>query len=211
MSIQIHPFEIGPLQNNSYLLQDNILKTAAIIDPSFGSLEIWEYCQANHLQITDILCTHAHFDHIAGLNEIIPLVHSMPRIWLHPKDLPLWQASGGAKNFGFPFEIKDEPTDFFSDMQVIDFGEDSHIQVRHTPGHSPGHVVFFLQSEGVVFCGDLIFRQSVGRTDLAGGNHLLLLKSIDQCITNLPDETRLLSGHGPETTVGYEKKYNPFL
>ena len=85
------------------------------------------------------------------------------------------------------------------------------MEVRLTPGHTPGHVVYYLKSQNIVFCGDLVFRQSVGRTDLEGGNHLILLQSIDLQIKNLPDETRLLSGHGPETTVGFEKKYNPFF
>ena len=210
MTLQVTPFIIGPIENNTYLLSDAKSRQAAIIDPAFGSKAIYEHAIQNDYQITDIFCTHAHFDHIAGLNEIYPLLGDQIKIWLHPDDLPLWQANGGAGNFGFPFEIVCQPNNWLKHQQIIPFG-DSNLEVRLTPGHTRGHVVFYLKEENLVFCGDLIFLQSVGRTDLEGGNHLQLLKSIDTQILPLPDTTRLLSGHGPETTVGYEKKHNPFL
>ncbi len=210
MSIQVHSFTLGPIQNNTYLLTAPDQKQAAIIDPAFDSEQVWQFCQKEGLEISDIFCTHAHFDHIAGINQLIPHFSSVPRIWLHPDDLPLWQANGGAKSFGIPFEIAAQPSDMFSDQQHLSFGGED-VTVFLTPGHTRGHVVLYLQALDIVFSGDLIFRQSVGRTDLPGGNHLQLLKSIDTCIKSLPEQTRILSGHGPETTVAYEKKYNPFL
>lgn len=210
MSITVTEFTIGPIENNSYLIVDSDQKIAGIIDPAFGSRKIVEYCEKHLLKITDIFCTHAHFDHIAGLNEIFSKLEPEVRIWLHPDDLPLWETNGGADHFNFPFTINSKPTNFVSNQQLIPFGSEQ-VQVRLAPGHTPGHVIYYLESLNVVFCGDLVFRQSVGRTDLEGGNHLTLMKSIDSQIKNLPDETRLLSGHGPETTVGYEKKYNPYF
>lgn len=210
MVIKIIPFILGPIENNSYLLIDVLSKKAAIVDPSFGSKKILLEAEKNNCEISQILCTHAHFDHISGINEIIPELPQAPDIYLHKNDLPLWNDQGGAKLFGFPFENKYSPTHLLENFESIQLGN-IEIHTRYTPGHTPGHIIYHLASENIVFSGDLIFRMSVGRTDLPEGNHLQLLKSIDQEIKTLPDETRLLSGHGPETTVGYEKKYNPYL
>lgn len=210
MVIKIIPFILGPIENNSYLLIDVLFKKAAIVDPSFGSKKILLEAEKNNCEISQILCTHAHFDHISGINEIIPELPQAPDIYLHKNDLPLWNDQGEAKLFGFPFENKYSPTHLLENFESIQLGN-IEIHTRYTPGHTPGHIIYHLASENIVFSGDLIFRMSVGRTDLPEGNHLQLLKSIDQEIKTLPDETRLLSGHGPETTVGYEKKYNPYL
>ena len=210
MAIKIFPFVLGPIENNSYLIVDLPSKKGAIVDPSFDSKQILKEAEKNQYEITQIWCTHAHFDHISGINEIVPELSQSPEIYLHKDDLPLWKEQGGAKLFGFPFENQYSPTHLLENFDLIQLG-DTSIQTKFTPGHTPGHIIYHLALENVVFCGDLIFRMSIGRTDLSGGNQLQLLRSIDQEIKTLPDETRLLSGHGPETTVGYEKKYNPFL
>lgn len=210
MAIKIIPFILGPIENNSYLIVDLTTKKAAIVDPSFDSKQILLAAQKNNYGISQIWCTHAHFDHISGINEIIPELSQSPEIYLHKDDLLLWNDQGGARLFGFPFENKYTPTLLLDNFDSIHLGN-IKVHTRHTPGHTPGHIIYHLARENIVFCGDLIFRMSVGRTDLPGGNHLQLLRSIDQEIKTLPDETRLLSGHGPESTVGYEKKYNPFL
>ncbi|MDO9085657.1 MAG: MBL fold metallo-hydrolase [Anaerolineaceae bacterium] len=209
-SLNIIPFVLGPIDNNSFIIFDQATKKAAIVDPSFDSLKIMDVAKKNNLEISQIWCTHAHFDHIAGINEIIPLLSESPEIFLHKDDLSLWNANGGAKLFGFPFEINHQPTHLLGNSENFYFGE-NRIETKFTPGHTPGHIIYYLPNDDIVFCGDLIFRNSVGRTDLPGGNHLQLLQSIDQVIKPLPDQTRLLSGHGPETTVGFEKKHNPFL
>lgn len=210
MKLKIIPFTLGPLENNSYLVIDSITKKAAIVDPSFGSKQILNFNEEEDFTICQIWCTHAHFDHIAGINELLPLLPSQPEIYLHKKDLQLWIENGGAKNFGFPFEIQSKPTHLLDDSGSFKLGE-LEVETYSTPGHTPGHIIYSIKNEKVVFVGDLIFRMSVGRTDLPGGSHLHLLKSIDNHIKPLVDETRLLSGHGPETTVGYEKLNNPFL
>lgn len=210
MAIKIIPFVLGPIENNSYLIIDVPSNQAAIVDPSLGSKQILVEAEKNKYEISQIWCTHAHFDHISGINEIIPELSHSPEIYLHKDDLPLWKDQGGARLFGFPFENKYTPTHLLENFDSRQLGN-TEIHTRYTPGHTPGHIIYHLDKESIVFCGDLIFRMSVGRTDLPGGNHLQLLKSIDQEIKTLPDETRLLSGHGPDTTVGYEKKYNPFL
>ena len=210
MNMIIKTHILGPLENNTFLLVDSQTKQAALVDPAFNSKEIISEFKENHWTLTYILCTHAHFDHIAGINEIGELITPETQICLHEKDLPLWQNSGGANQFGLTFTPLTQPNLFVDENTVLHLGE-HRIEIRFTPGHSPGHVVYYLPDSDIVFCGDLIFRQSVGRTDLPGGSHLLLLRSIDKQIKPLPDNTRLLNGHGPETTIGYEKKYNPYL
>ena len=210
MNYEIIPFVLGPIDNNTYMVIDHSMKKAAVIDPSFESQKIIQTANQFECEISQIWCTHAHFDHIAGVNELIPLLPKTPDIYLHQSDLPLWNSHGGAKLFGFPFEIQFQPTCLLNDFEFLDFGE-IKVETRFTPGHTPGHIIFYLPEADIVFCGDLIFRESVGRTDLPGGNHLQLINSIENQIKPLPDHTRLLSGHGPETTVGYEKKHNPFL
>ncbi len=208
--LKITPFVLGPIENNTFLLVDKETKQAALVDPAFDSRQLIPLFNQNQWTLTHILCTHAHFDHIAGINEIDSLITPETKITLHPKDLPLWEQSGGAKQFGVNFTPTRQPTHLLEDEENIPFSGTT-IKSIFTPGHTPGHVVYSLEEQNLVFCGDLIFRQSVGRTDLPGGSHLLLLRSIDQKIRTLPPETRLLSGHGPETTVGFEIKYNPFL
>ena len=210
MNLIIKTHVLGPLENNTFLLADLQTKQAALVDPAFNSKEIIPAFLENQWTLSTILCTHAHFDHIAGINEITELITPETQICLHEKDLPLWLNSGGATQFGLNFTPKNQPNYFVDEKTVLHLGE-HRIEVRFTPGHTPGHVVYYLPESDIVLCGDLIFRQSVGRTDLPGGSHLLLFRSIDQHIKPLPDNTRLLSGHGPETTVGYEKKYNPYL
>jgi glyoxylase-like metal-dependent hydrolase (beta-lactamase superfamily II) len=122
----------------------------------------------------------------------------------------LWEQNGGANIFGYPFQIQSKPTHLLEDTDTFKLGN-LEVDTFFTPGHTPGHIIYTLKNENIIFVGDLIFRMSVGRTDLPGGNHLLLLKSIDNYIKPLSDDTRLLTGHGPETTVGFEKRNNPFL
>jgi len=178
MTLQIIPFVLGPIDNNSFLIIDPETKKAAIVDPSFDSLKIIDVAKTKHLEISQIWCTHAHFDHIAGINEIIPLLSQSPDIFLHKDELALWNAHGGAKLFGFPFEINHQPTHLLENTETFNFG-DFRIETKFTPGHTPGHIIYYLPNDDVVFCGDLIFRNSVGRTDLPGGNHLQLLQSIE--------------------------------
>ncbi len=130
---------------------------------------------------------------------------------LHPADHPLWQVNGGAALFGLQdFDPGPEPTVDLVDGMSLRLGV--HVlTAHHTPGHTPGHMIFHYADSNVVFCGDLIFQGSVGRVDLPGGDPQKLMDSIRQHLLTLPDDTTLLPGHGPSTTVGRERQTNPFL
>jgi hydroxyacylglutathione hydrolase len=210
MTLKISTYVLGPLENNTYLLADTATSEAVIIDPALGSEAILEEIQRSHLKITAIWITHAHFDHISGINQLAKAIHPLEAIGVHPDDLVLWREGGGARYFGINLRPEVEPTLFFYHGQQLNL--DKHfIEVRHTPGHSRGHVVFYAKDLATVFCGDLIFHRSIGRTDLPGGDLSVLLNSIQEQILTLPPQTRLLSGHGPETSVGEEKAQNPYL
>jgi hydroxyacylglutathione hydrolase len=210
VSLDILPFILGPLENNTYLLADSDTRTAAIVDPSFDAETVASAAELRGWTVTQIWLTHAHFDHFAGVSAVLKAVSHPVEIGLHTADLPLWKQSGGAANFGIQLDPMPLPNLQFSHGQILQLGQ-SQIEVRHTPGHSPGSVIFYSAQKNACLVGDLIFYNSVGRTDLPGGSHIQLLASIDKQVLTLPDSTRLLTGHGPETTVGIERKSNPFL
>ena len=137
---------------------------------------------------------------------------SLP-VGLHPGDLAWYQNEGGAGKFGLSISQPPPLSILFEQgMQLsLNEGQLPAVSVRYAPGHSPGHVMFFCEPLGVLFCGDVIFREGIGRTDLKDGDRMTLLKSIREQVLTLPDETRLLPGHGPESTVGHEREHNPFL
>ena len=230
--LDIVSFTLGPAQTNAYLVADSETKEAAVIDPSWDGHIILEAAQKRGWRIGHLWYTHAHFDHIGGAGAIADAMNPLPLVALHPNDHVLWRAGGGGALFGFDIDPGPEPTiDFVQGMKLrlgsVDF------EIRFTPGHTPGHCILYVadsraeRSEplgersrhlpraqvpgSVCFCGDLIFAGSVGRTDLPGGDWETLVKSIREQVFTLPDETRLLPGHGPETTVGEEKLNNPFV
>jgi hydroxyacylglutathione hydrolase len=210
MTLTISSYILGPLENNTYLLTDSTASEAVIIDPALGSEAILEDIHRKHLKVTGIWVTHAHFDHISGINQLAKALYPLEAIGLHPDDLQLWREGGGARFFGINLRPEVEPSLFFFHGQQLNMGK-HFIEVRHTPGHSRGHVVFYVKDLATVMCGDLVFRRSIGRSDLPGGDQKILLKSIREQILTLPPKTRLLSGHGPETSVGEEKTHNPYL
>jgi len=210
MTLTITSYVLGPLENNTYLVADSASSESVIIDPALGSEAILEDIQRRRLKITAIWVTHAHFDHISGINQLVKAIHPLESIGLHPDDLDLWREGGGAGYFGINLRPDVEPSLFFFHGQQLNLGK-HFIEVRHTPGHSRGHAVFYAKDIATVFCGDLVFHRSIGRSDLPGGELAILLNSIRSQILTLPLQTRLLSGHGPETSVGEEKTENPFL
>jgi len=210
MPLEIITFHLDPMDNNTYLAADPQQGDAVIIDPGFNSQHVVQEAVRRGWQTRAIWLTHAHFDHIAGISDILETINTPLPVGLHPLDLPLWQQGGGAGLFGFQIKASPEPEFSFQHGQVLMIGSQA-VEVRHTPGHTPGHVIFSAQGDQVVFCGDLIFYHGVGRTDLPGGSHSLLLRSIREQILSLPASTRLLSGHGIETTVAEEQAHNPFL
>ncbi|MBI5934104.1 MAG: MBL fold metallo-hydrolase [Chloroflexi bacterium] len=208
--LQIIPFTLGPAQTNAYLIADPDTRDAAVIDPSWDGKRILSEAQTRGWRIAHLWYTHAHFDHIGGAAEIADALNPLPLVALHPNDHVLWRAGGGGALFGFKIDPGPEPTIDFTHGQILKLGS-AQLEVRFTPGHTLGHCVLYCAEAKVCFCGDLIFAGSVGRTDLPGGNWDTLEQSVREQIYTLPDETRLLSGHGPETTVGDEKKFNPFV
>jgi hydroxyacylglutathione hydrolase len=210
MTLEIATFKLGPVATNSYLIADKNSGVAAVIDPAWDGHILLAEAQRRQWRIAHLWYTHAHFDHIGGAGAIADALNPLPLVALHPADHDLWKAGGGGGAFGFNIDPGPEPTIDFTQGQTLFLG-DNTIEVRHTPGHTPGHVILYCTEAGVCFCGDLIFAGSVGRTDLLGSSWDQLENSIRTQVFNLPDATRLLSGHGPETTVGKEKRTNPFV
>ncbi len=209
--LEIVSFELGLALTNAYLVGDPVTQTAVVIDPAWDGAQIHQAALERGWRVTSIWLTHAHFDHFGGAAELADLLDVTPTVALHPLDEPLWRANGGAAFFGVPgFDPGPEPTIDLEHGMELGLGEHT-FEVRHTPGHSPGHVILVGVADGLVFSGDLIFMGSVGRTDLPGGDWPTLLKSIQDEILPLPDDTILLSGHGPPTTVGRERSTNPFI
>jgi hydroxyacylglutathione hydrolase len=210
MSILIKTYILGPLQNNTYLMIDKQSGNSVLIDPAIGSQIILKDLKKNRLNLKQIWITHAHFDHVGGVERLLRTFIPPIPVAMHSLDNPLWEQGGGSKEVGFDLQLGPLPSKPLIDHQVLKF-DSTQFEVIFTPGHSPGHVVFYNSQEGFVFCGDLIFRQSIGRADFHGGNYEQIIAGIKNRIFSLPNETRLLSGHGPETTVGEERKENPFL
>jgi hydroxyacylglutathione hydrolase len=201
---------LGPVSTNCYILADSNTKEAVVIDPAWDGQKIFVEAQKKGWRISQLWYTHAHFDHFGGAADLSKALNPAPLIALHPLDLDLWRNQGGAPNFGLQMDPGPEPTVDLAHGQILRLGK-MEFEVRHTPGHTPGHVVFYCARESALFCGDLIFHNSVGRTDLPGGDWETLLGSITEQVFSLPDDTHLLSGHGEKSTVGEEKKGNPFV
>jgi hydroxyacylglutathione hydrolase len=208
--LDIVSFMLGPVMTNAYLIADPSTLEAVVIDPADSGDVIVAEAARRHWRIGSIWLTHAHFDHLAGAGGVSDGVEPPPPVALHPDDYPLWRMKGGAVLFGMDVDPGPEPTLTLQHGQKLWIGG-NQLEVRHAPGHTRGHVVFYCQAEKVAFCGDVVFQGSIGRTDLPGGDYHTLINSIQTQILSLPDDTRLLTGHGPETSVGKERLWNPFL
>jgi glyoxylase-like metal-dependent hydrolase (beta-lactamase superfamily II) len=210
-SQKIHIFQLplGPLQTNCYLVGCLQTNEAAVIDPSWDGRIIYDKAQEEGWIIEKILLTHSHFDHVGGLSEIKELTEAP--IYIHPEAEKMLEAAPLAANL-WQITIPEPPQadHHLSAGQHLSVGK-LQCQVLFTPGHAPGHVCFYFQEDNVLFDGDVLFQQSIGRTDLPGGDYALLIRSIREQLLDLPDETVVLSGHGPSTTIGQEKQWNPFL
>lgn len=209
--VTIKSFEVNPFSQNTYLLFQN--KKAILIDAGFYSKaefdELFTYLETNDLELCAILLTHAHIDHVLGLNTILKN-YSIP-VYLHPDDVELLnQVHQQGQMFGFNIEpIQVKTIDLFEQENFSLHG--FTFTVLFTPGHAPGHLSFYLKQEETVVSGDVLFAGSVGRTDLYKGDFDLLAKSIREKLYTLPENTKVLSGHGPETTIRREKLSNSFV
>jgi len=196
-------FVFGELYNNCYLIFSEKSKKGFMVDSPTANREFDEYIQNKNLEILFIALTHAHFDHIGGLDS-----YSIP-FYIHKDDLPLLKNPdlNGSAFFSSSVIIKKRPY-FYQDGMLLRF-EEYNIEIIHSPGHTPGSVA--LKLNNWLFSGDTIFFDSIGRTDIPLASHDKLITSIKKRLLTLPADTIIYPGHGPSTTVGREKKHNPFL
>ncbi len=206
----VEVFPTGPIQANCILLGDRSAGDLVVIDPGDEGQRIARRVAATGLAVKAILHTHGHLDHAAGTRELLALVGPVP-VALHRDELPLYQSLPmQGQMFGFAVAQPPEPDLWLVHGQVIEVGS-LRLEVRHTPGHSPGGVSFVVLDHDLVVVGDVLFAGSVGRTDLWGGSFELLARSIREQLYTLPDHTRVITGHGPDTTIGAERRSNPFV
>lgn len=209
--MEITSYTVGPFAENTYLISGN--GEAILIDPGFFDPrefnQFKEDLEESGNRLVAVCLTHAHVDHILGLDKVLN-EYKVP-VYLNHSDLHLWKRfPEQAQRFGFRtsgFSFTPEPMPEGDGFSVGSFTFD----VLYTPGHSPDHVSLYFPDEKVVIAGDALFRESIGRTDLYEGDLDLLLESIRKKLFTLPEDTKVLSGHGPSTTIGHEKRSNPFL
>ena len=204
----IHTVRVGITQTNCYIVGCEETHEGVVIDPGGHPERVLAAIEESGLTIRYVLNTHCHFDHM-GANAAIVAATGAP-LALHPAEQPVLENRGGASWFGVLVQKSPPPDVELSSGQVLAVGT-LRFQVLYTPGHSPGGVTFYLAEEGVAFDGDVLFQMGVGRTDLPGGDWNTLAHSIREVLFTLPDETILYPGHGAETTVGQEKRSNPWL
>ncbi len=205
----VESFSLGMLMTNAYLLYDEAKKKGIVIDPGEKPDPLLARLKQLEIELEAILLTHAHFDHIAGLNQLrqfsqAPVyLHELEEDWLEDP-----QKNGSGLWPELPL-VSCDPADVLlkGGESLSFFGQT--FQVIHTPGHSPGSLTYLHQSR--MISGDVLFAGSIGRTDLPGGDRDQLFSTLHAHFLNMPDETQVLPGHGPQTTIGDEKKGNPFL
>ena len=209
MALSLETFTVGPLMENCYLLADPNTNKAVLIDPGDEAPRLLAALEQASLTLEAIWLTHAHFDHVGAVADLLDKL-TVP-VYLHPADQTLYEnAAQAAQRWGIPLRQPTTPTRALEDGDTLKLG-DTEVQCLFTPGHAPGHISFYLPSEGYVLAGDALFKGSIGRTDLPLGDHAQLLESIETKLLPLPDNTVVYPGHGPETTIGAEKRNNPFL
>jgi glyoxylase-like metal-dependent hydrolase (beta-lactamase superfamily II) len=199
---------VGLIQTNCYVVGCVETKEGAVIDPGGHPERILAEIERQGLTVKYVLDTHAHFDHTDANGAIVAATGAT--LALHPGDLPLLKAAGGAAFFGIQAEASPLPDLELGDGDELAVGN-LRFRVLHTPGHTPGHVCFYEATEAVLFDGDVLFHRGVGRTDLPGGSWPQLMDSIQRVLFALPDETVVYSGHGQATTIGQERQLNPWL
>ena len=206
-------FTFNPFLENTYVAYDDT-KECIIFDPgcfeNSEKLEFDNFIAANELKPVRLINTHCHIDHVFG-NKFVSERYGL-ELEIHKGELPVLQACPQVSKFyGIPYlEESPMPGKYIEEGDVISFGN-SKLETLLTPGHSPASLSFFCREENILIAGDVLFRESIGRTDLPGGDHATLIKSIKGKLFPLGDEVKVYPGHGDETTIGWEKVRNPFL
>ena len=205
-------FQNNPFQENTYLLYDETGE-CAIIDPGMDTATeqnaIVNFIRDNNLKPVLLLNTHCHIDHVLGNKFMLDQYGLKPQF--HKGELPVLEAmTAYAPSVGVRYELSPVPDVYLSETGTVHFGN-TELELVFAPGHSPAHLCFYDKKDNQLIGGDVLFRNSIGRTDLPGGNFSQLIESINQKLFTLPDNCTVFPGHGPETTIGYEKENNPFL
>ncbi len=210
MSVAIRSKTLGLVSTNAYLVGDTETNEAILIDPVDDAPVLKAMADDAGWTIKLIVATHAHFDHVLASKELVELTGAP--FYIHAEAAPLLAnlPETGVRFVGRRFPEAAEPTHLIADNEEITLGA-IKLKALYTPGHAPGHLSFYMPAQQTVFSGDALFAGSIGRTDLPGGNTKVLLSSIRERLFTLPDDTRTLPGHMGETTIGHEKRTNPFL
>jgi hydroxyacylglutathione hydrolase len=201
---------VGLFQENCYILGCESTLQGVIIDPGDNARAILKVVQQEGLTITKIINTHAHLDHVMAVDAIRATTGAS--FHLHRDDLPILHDVPERARLWLDTDIDsiDDPDEYLAHGQIITFGNEE-VEVRFTPGHAPGHVVFVHHESRMIFAGDTLFNGSVGRFDLPGADGPTLFRSIREQLFTLPDDYTVLPGHGPATTIGDERAHNPFV
>ena len=209
--LQIRTFVFNPFQENTIVLFDET-KECVVIDPGcideLEQNELATFINENELMVQLLLNTHCHIDHVLG-NYFVKEKYKT-KFLIHAHDEPLLRAVRAyAPNYGFYQYQEAEPDGYLEEGKTLRFGNQM-LKIIFVPGHSPGHVAFYNEDSKILVGGDVLFYNSIGRTDLPGGNFEQLIESIHLKFFTLPDDVKVYPGHGPETTIGFEKRTNPF-
>jgi len=210
--IHIKSFTFNPFSENTYILYDEsgecvIIDSGCSFDEEEN--ELAAFISDNHLRPVRLLNTHCHIDHILG-NKFVSKTYGLPLEAHENEKDNINRADSYAAMFDMNSLETPSITKYLNEGDIVIFGH-SKLQVLFTPGHAPGHVVFYEPDQQFIIGGDVLFRDSIGRTDLPGGNYNTLIQSIHNKLFTLDENIKVYPGHGPETTIGYEKKFNPFL
>ena len=194
-NLSVKTFDVGPMQNIVYLIWNNKTKEGAIIDPAWDLNAVLMFIKNNHIKLTSILLTHSHHDHVNSIDRLLE-IYDVP-IYINKLEAEFWN-----KTYDNLIRL---------DSQAEIFLGEKHLQSIHTPGHTPGSISFYFEEYKTLIAGDTLFQGSIGRTDLPGGNFDQIVTSIKERIYSLDDDAVVVTGHGPNTSIGYEKMANGFV